>query len=26
VMNQALKVLRETLTERGLWPINPESD
>lgn len=26
VMNQGLKVLRETLTERGLWPINLESE
>ena len=26
VMNQGLKVHRGTPAERGLWPINPESD
>jgi 4-carboxymuconolactone decarboxylase len=26
VVNQALKVLREVLTERGQWPLEPQED
>lgn len=26
VVNQALKILREALTERGQWPLEPQED